>query len=155
MKVEKVFLRTEHNYDRDAASDESGLDCKDPSLAQQSARDETDINVIVKKFGLTGHMPQGLRIPRYGDFDQVDDFRVAYEMVAMADHAFLQLPAEVRVKFNNDPAAFVNFCEDPKNLDELRKMGLAITPTPVPGQSIPANGTPQDEPGKVSKDGKA
>lgn len=128
MKPEKIFLRTENNYDTNAASDESGLECKDPSLAQQSARDETDINVIVRKFGLTGQLPQGLRIPTYGDFDQIDDFRTALEMVTMAQHTFDQLPAELRVRFGNDPVRFVDFCEDPKNLEELRKLGLAITP---------------------------
>jgi hypothetical protein len=29
------FLRTPYNYDRDVVSDESGLACADPSLAQQ------------------------------------------------------------------------------------------------------------------------
>ena len=53
--MEKVFCRSEYNYDRDKVSEETGLNCKDLSLAKQSFADECDINNIVKRFGLTGH----------------------------------------------------------------------------------------------------
>ena len=43
-----VFLRTPYNYDVNEASDASSLVCDDPSLAQQHARDECDINTIVR-----------------------------------------------------------------------------------------------------------
>ena len=39
-KVEIPFLRTPFNYDRDLASEESGLKCEDPSLTQQQFKDE-------------------------------------------------------------------------------------------------------------------
>lgn len=115
------------NYDADAASVESGLACADESLAVQSQKEEADINVIVRRFGVTGELPQGLKVPRYGDFiDTVTDYRTALDLVMEADKAFMALPAEVRQRFGNDPGKFLDFVEDPANLEELRKMGLAV-----------------------------
>ena len=52
--MNEPFLRSLYNYDRDAASSESGLACDDPTLAQQQFRDEADINTILERFGRTG-----------------------------------------------------------------------------------------------------
>ena len=35
----------------------SDLECRDPSLAQQSFKDDADINVMLEKFRVTGVMP--------------------------------------------------------------------------------------------------
>ena len=35
------------------------------------------------------------------------------------------MPLEVRKRFNYDPSAFLEFAENPNNLDELVSMGLA------------------------------
>ena len=48
------FLRTPYNYDVDKVSDETGLSCPEVTLAQQNFKDETDINYIVRQFGITG-----------------------------------------------------------------------------------------------------
>ena len=68
MKIVEMFFRTPYNYDRDAVSHETGLVCDDPSLAVQSDADDCDINVIVRRFGLTGTMPMSGRVPQYGAF---------------------------------------------------------------------------------------
>lgn len=125
MKPEKVFVRTPYNHDRRAASLATALFCKDDSLASQSSKDESDINVIVRRFGVTGQMPRGVRLPTYGDFSQTFDYGSALRAIRSADAAFMRLPAEVRDRFGNDPARFVGFCSDVKNLPELREMGLA------------------------------
>lgn len=124
MDIGVPFLRTPYNYDRDAASDESGLKCEDVSLAVQSERDEVDINTIVRRFGLTGELPHDLRAPTYGDFTEVRDYHTAMNAVSKANEAFDRMPADVRAKFNNDPALFVDFCSDPKNADAMKDMGL-------------------------------
>lgn len=108
------------------------LICKDPSLAIQSQKDEADINTIVRNFGVTGQVPQSVRIPTYGDFSGVDDFRTAIEAVRSAELAFNQIPANIRAHFENDPAQFHDFCCDPANLSQLREWGLAPTPEPAP-----------------------
>jgi len=58
-----VFVRSPYNYDMAKASVESGLACEDASRAVQSQREDADINVIVKRFGLTGQLPQNVRVP--------------------------------------------------------------------------------------------
>jgi len=120
------FVRSPYNYDTNAASDESGLNCLDPSLAQQYARGETDINAIVKRFNLTGELPAGLAVPQYGDFSEVVDYHTALNMVIKADHAFMALPADVRNRFNNDAGLFVDFVSNPANQAEAEKLGLTV-----------------------------
>lgn len=125
-----MFLRTEFNYDRDAASLESGLRCDDVSLAKQSFADEADINTIVRRFGLTGQLPSGVEAPTYGDFVGVFDFHSAMNAVAQARESFDKLPADVRYRFNNDPGQLVDFCSDEANRAEAEKLGLVV-PAPA------------------------
>jgi len=44
----------------------------------------------------------------------------------------MALDARTRERFDNDPGAFVDFCLDPSNLEELRKMGLAMPAAELP-----------------------
>lgn len=119
------FLRTPYNYDMNAAGDESGLDCSNlPSETKQSFAEEVDINTIVRRFGLSGQLPTGVRMPTYEDFTDVTDFHTAANAIALANEAFEQMPAEVRARFQNNPGNFVDFCADANNLEEARKLGL-------------------------------
>lgn len=123
--MKPVFLRTAFNYDRNLAGDESGLDCSvEPSMTKQSFAEECDINTIVRRFNVGGDLPSGVRMPTYGDFDTVNDFRTALDAVVQAREAFDQMPANVRYRFHNDPAEFVDFCSDEANRPEAIKLGL-------------------------------
>lgn len=124
MKV--PFLRSAFNYDTEAVSNETGLKCDDISLTVQSEKDEADINVIVRRFGLTGSLPQGVRTPTYDDFTGVTDYQSALNAMTLANDSFYQMPAEIRSEFDNDPHRFVNFCSDPANADKLTGWGLTI-----------------------------
>ncbi|WNK13022.1 MAG: internal scaffolding protein [Microvirus sp.] len=97
----------------------------DPDLAQQSDADECDINIIMKKYGAGGMLPQRTDLPKSGDFTAVTDFRSALDLVDQAREAFADVPAAVRKQFNNDPAQFMAFMENPENKDEIKKLGLA------------------------------
>lgn len=131
------------DYDTNAASDESGIDCRyklneetgeledNPSMAKQSFAEECDINVMLKRFGITGQMPQGLRLPEYGDYEQVVDFQTAMNIVVEARETFMEMPAHVRARFHNDPQEFLEFCADEKNKDEAVKLGLVVEPEPL------------------------
>lgn len=119
-------LKMQHD-DFSAASDDTGLMCLDPSLAIQSARDETDINTIVKRFGLSGKLPENVVAPSYGDFTEVVDFQTAMNAIVDAERAFMLMPADVRRRFGNDPQLFVEFCSDDQNLEEMKKLGLVVT----------------------------
>lgn len=125
------MLRSARNYDRNAASVASGVSFELPSRTVQSDAMETDINVIVARFGLTGMLPQNVRPPIEADFIDVVDFRDAMNAIRAAQESFAAMPANVRERFQNDPARFVDFCTaevDGKlaNLDEMRKLGLAV-----------------------------
>lgn len=124
MTTKKPFVRNPYNYDADQASFDSGLECKDKSLTQQHQREDADINTIVKRFGVTGLLPQAKAPPTYGDFDQVNDYREALDLINQARATFMALPADLRSRFDNDAAKFLDYCEDPANLADLEKMGL-------------------------------
>lgn len=130
------FLRTAYNYDTNAASDESGLNCQDKTRAQQHFKAECDINTIVQRFGITGMAPTGVRMPTFGDFTGVSNFHEAANAIAQAREAFDTMPASIRSRFRNDPGEFVAFCSDEKNREEAVKLGLVPPPRlpdPDPG----------------------
>lgn len=136
------FIRSAYNYDTDIVSDATGLDCKDPSLAQQSAAEDADINTIVARFGLTGEMPQGARLPSYGDYAGITDYRAALAAIQEADENFMQYPAEMRARFNNSPHQFMEFVSNPANQEEIYNLGLAERPLPAPTPSTDAPQAP-------------
>jgi len=108
-----------------------------PGKTIQSQKEEADINTIVKRFGISGMLPTNVRTPLNIDFDQSFDFQSAMNLINDAQRAFMEMPADVRQRFGNDPGLFVDFASDPKNQDEARKLGLALpvvveeTPPPV------------------------
>jgi len=145
-----MFFSTGFNADNDQLSFDSGLCCEDESLAIQSAKDEADINTIVRRFGLTGELPSDLAMPQSGDFTNIPDFHTAMNLIRETQEEFLRVPAEIRARFNNDPQRFMQFVEDDANRDEARKMGLLKTPDlPVPPmrvEVVPPAGTPAGGP---------
>lgn len=98
--------------------------CVGESRTRQEFADECDINVIMKKYQRTGVMPQSTRPPVYVDNWDAPDFQGAMNMLLEADRAFMQLPAVVRREFENDPAQFVEFAMDSKNMPKLKEWGL-------------------------------
>lgn len=141
--MRKIILRSAYGYDTDAVSRETATAPGGESLAHQSFRDESDINTIVRRFGVTGQLPQNVDPPTYASFDGIFDFHTAMNAVAAAREAFGSMSSKVRARFHNNPQEFVEFCSDEKNLDEMRKMGLAIpakVPDNVPAPDVPASG---------------
>lgn len=147
-EIVPTFFRTGYNYDRDSASRESGLECLDESLAVQASRDEADINTIVRRFGLTGELPSDVKMPLAGDYEGITDYHTAMNAVIAADAAFMEFPASVRSRFDNNPQKLLEFVADPANLDEARRLGLAIpAPTAVEPMAVRVVAEP---PGTVS-----
>lgn len=128
--IDVPFVRSWYNYNRDEVSCQTALTCNDVSLTKQSFADECDINNIVRQFGLTGKLPDDIRPATYGDFEGIFDFHSAMNAVALAGEEFDKLPADIRYRFHNDPGAFVEFCSNVDNLEEMRKMGLAVQLNP-------------------------
>lgn len=144
---EHFELRAPGNYNADKVSEDTGTACKDPSLAQQNQRDEADINTIVKRFGITGNIPVIQLPPAIEDFADVFDMHSAMGVIARANQAFNALPPEARLRFDNNPAKFVDFIDDAYNspdeakrkrrMDELTELGLRLPETAQPAPSAP------------------
>lgn len=139
------YFKTPYNHDTDAESVRTGLECKDPSKAQQHQAEEADINAIVRRFGVTGMLPQIPMPPALEDFGEIFDYQSAMNTLAAAKASFAQLPAEVRATFQNDPHAFVAYTDaavEAGDLEQLRKWGLALpaSPTPPPEPTTPSEG---------------
>jgi phage internal scaffolding protein len=128
MKNATVFLRTQYNYDHNAASNASGLVCEEPTRAQQHHKDECDINVILERFGRTGQVPVNAISGDYGDFSGVHDYHTALNTLIAAESQFEALPAKLRSRFNNEPSNLIEFLNDPNNKDQAIELGLINQP---------------------------
>lgn len=114
---------------------DEGLSCSGPDLTQQHFKDESDVNNIIAKYQRTGLLTDPLkpstRQPRFGDFSDLPDYQSALAMVEEVDDAFMELPASVRKRFDNDPVKVAEFLSDPSNRDEAIKLGLVTPPPPI------------------------
>lgn len=104
-----------------------------PSKTQQQYKDEVDLNVMVKRFGITdGAIPLPQYDPRYyGDFTDATDFKDSLDRIRDAEARFAALPAEIRKRFDNDPVALYYWVSDPKNADQAVELGLLKRTPPV------------------------
>lgn len=114
----------------------------DSPHTRQEFADECDINNIMKQYEATGqlfHINEDA--PQYLDCSG-DDFRDCMDYVAGAFSMFEELPSKIRSQFDNDPAAFLEFCSQEKNRPELAAMGLlsdeAMTALTTPPTTPPA-----------------
>jgi len=137
--VPSVVFRGAFAYDADAVSRETALWIDEAeSVVQQQFAEECDINTIVKRFGLTGELPNGVAMPVSGDFSGVTDFHSAMNIVRQAQEAFMELPGDIRERFANDPSKVMAFLENPENRDEAIKLGLVAKPAEVPRDVVAA-----------------
>ena len=125
------------------------------SLTVASQAEDNDLNVLMKRFGITGKMPENPRVPMYGDFTEITDYRSALDAIRQANENFAEFPADVRARFNNDPQQLLEFMENPANRAEGERLGLlkvvhnppvgAPVPQPQPADQggNPPSGTPK------------
>lgn len=133
-----IPLLAPNNYDADALSELTGIDTGQESVVQHSFAEEADINVIVRRFGLTGQLPQNLQMPQSGDFTGVTDFHQAMNLVRQAEEEFMRVPADVRARFHNDPGELMAFLDDEANRPEAIKLGLVSPPPEKDREGNPA-----------------
>lgn len=132
-----MFIRSPFNYDGDVVSFKTGVDLSDsPSRTQQHFRDECDINVLVARFARTG-VPEAPEAPPLAVFDEVFDFQSAQQALIDANRAFMQLPSNLRARFQNDPGQFLAFVDDEANRDEAIRLRLVPAPVVTPVVSSP------------------
>lgn len=115
-----------------------------PSKTQQSFKDECDLGKTIRKFARSADGRLSLA-KAYGfaeglvfdDHSSVPSLQSAYDIVSQANSSFEALPAILRKRFDNDPIRFVEFVNDPKNLDACRELGLCNS---VPQDAVAPQG---------------
>lgn len=149
-----------HQYDdaRDAieraASDSYNTE---PSMTMQHFTEDADINITLKRFGVTdGSILPALDLanvdPRwYGDFTDAVDLKTALDRMRTAEQHFMQLPAELRAMFNNNWSDLATWMENPANIDKAIELKLltrapAPAPAPAPATNPPTPPTPPAAP---------
>lgn len=119
------------------------------SMTKQSFKDECDINKIMAKFQKTGVIKHyAAHAPTYGDASPVD-YLDALQVIATANEMFAELPSSVRKRFSNNPEEFLEFVQNPENLDECRKMGLAPPGEPSPEPKTTKRSKASSEPSQA------
>lgn len=127
-------IRTPYNYDRDAVSKETALVCNDVSLTQQNFKDDCDINIMIRKYGV---LP--VSEVNWNEFDATvipTDYHQLQNMLKDADEAFLSLPGEIRASVDNDPVKFLAMVDAQRAAAKQEKVSVkadkvSVDPTPV------------------------
>lgn len=94
-------------------------------LVKQSMKDGCDINLLMKRWEQHGiPLPAMGAEPVYGDFSDGRSYQECLGRVMSIGEDFMKLPADVRKACSNDPGVFLDMCDDPDRLDELKALGL-------------------------------
>lgn len=96
------------------------------SRTKQAPHAECDINQIMAQYQKTGvieHLNE--HQGDYSDFLSAPDYHTALNQILEAQSAFDTLPSNLRNRFTNDPAQFLDFVQNPANAEELISLGLA------------------------------
>lgn len=101
------------------------------SLTAQEYKDDSDINVILKRYA-AGDSSVVRSGGVFADVSQLGDFTTHLEVVRRATEDFAALPADLRARFGNDPAALFAFLSDSSHDDEAVKLGLKVRPVIEP-----------------------
>lgn len=102
-----------------------------PSMTRQEFKQECDLALTLKRFAKT---PGGARALanaqgfaeglQFCDVTQVPQYRQYRDLVNAANAKFMALPVNLRRRFENDPAQFMDFVADSRNREEALALGL-------------------------------
>jgi len=128
-------------YNRPDAGLATELDYQ-TQITKQSAKDECDAKQIVARHKV---------LKGYDIFDNFKDALISDDVVDLtvmpndyvqvqnqlnyAQKLFMDLPAKTRKYFNNNSREFLKFTQNPENIDELVRLGLA-TQRPVENSNV-------------------
>ena len=128
-----IFIRSPYNYDLAQASDDAAIPPGQHgvSMTLQAHSEDADINVLMRRFGVTGQLPQTLNLPDDADYSEVGDYQSALNQLIDAQRQFNSLPPNLRSRYNNDPQAFLEAVASGEALPALREAGLIPTTTPT------------------------
>lgn len=110
------------------------VDCSgDKPITEQSHKAEADINNIVKRHGMDLIAKTALLKSQEYRFDDIpgNDFQEAMFLVKKGQDTFDSLPSQIRKEFDNNPAKFMDFVQNPDNQDRMVELGLAQRPPTI------------------------
>lgn len=92
-----------------ARTPSGGITFTDPSLTLQSEYRQTTIDFYLKKYSATGLLGDPVRAQQgqYIDVSEVGDFQEMQNKVLEVRNAFMQLPAEERRRYGDDPSNWI------------------------------------------------
>lgn len=95
------------------------------SMTQQCFSESSDVNRIMTRW-LSGGPPPVSDASRatFRDVSSGMDYREVCDRVLEVQESFDSLPADMRMRFANDPANLLDFVSNPANNDECIKLGL-------------------------------
>lgn len=110
------------------------LDASGDGRTRQEFADECDINILLARYEKSGVLNHyNAAAPDYFDASEMPDLQTAITAMREAERAFMTLPASVRREFDNDAVKFVDYAQNPDNLERMREWGLA---PPLPVETI-------------------
>lgn len=122
--MKKTKRKPYNIYDRKRV----GFQTQGASKTKQEQSSGCDINLIMKRYLKTGELTHIKENPRYGDFQDAQDYQTTLENVLQAQEDFQALPSNIRDYFNNDPANLLDFMSDSKNTEKAQELGLISKP---------------------------
>lgn len=113
------------------------------SMTEQQHKESCDVNYILKRFEQTGVMEHINTLkPRY-EYASAQTFDEAARLMTSAQQEFDQLPASVRLHFNNNVPTFLDAIQDPSQVETLQTLGLLPkTPEISPEHTSRVSDTP-------------
>ena len=120
--------------------------------AQQQFKEDCDINTIMHRFAKTGALDHVSKYqPVYG-FASPQSYHESMNVIAIADSMFNDLPSKIRNEFANNPQAFLEFVQDPKNADRAKELGIALSPEAAQAASEQQDAAKTDADSKTPQD---
>lgn len=131
---EKPRFRSHYDDRQKELSEKNALGQVGEQMTKQAFKEESDINNILRKYNVTGVLPDTARaaLAHFGDFSTVPTYKESLELVMRAQEMFSDLPAAVRNRFANDPGELLAFLSDSGNRDEAISLGLVDPATGKP-----------------------
>lgn len=95
-----------------------------PGKTEQSHKKDTDMNYILRGYQKTGLIRHAKEHAGKYDDIAVQDFQEAIFIVTNAQRQFDELPSNIRKRFGNNPAEFLEFVQNPENKAEMQTLGI-------------------------------
>ena len=110
-----------------------GFQTSGESMTQQNFAQEADSKTSMKKDDRTGIITSVTRgVAQYGDYSEVNEYRVALDMINQANSSFGAFPSQLRAMFQNAAGECMEFATNPANDEKMDELGLAAAaPSPT------------------------